>query len=213
MPLLQAKQCAIIWQHGARIISVNEVGHVKVQLQQNKAEIRQPDSNYMLDLLQNISRTSPADVMAARMMVEPHAASAAPSNASISDLARIHEAHEDTMRETDPASFEKLDAEFHVQIFAATRSELLVSLHNILRLVRNQPAWIEMKRRRYTEERRQGYCRDHEAIVQAMLSRNSELAAMAMKTHLVNVNRNLFGDMQLIPLQLNTILAIPLLLG
>jgi DNA-binding FadR family transcriptional regulator len=173
---------------------VNEVGHLKVQLQQHKAEIRQPDSADMLDLLQNISGTSPVDVMAARMMVEPHAASAAASNASISDLARIREAHEDALRETDPASFEKLDAEFHVQIFAATRSELLVSLHDILRLVRNQPAWIEMKRRRYTEERRQGYCRDHDAIVQALLSRNAGLASEAMKIHLHHVHRNLFGD-------------------
>jgi DNA-binding FadR family transcriptional regulator len=150
----------------------------------------------MLGLLQRISGTSPVDVMAARLMVEPHAAAAAAVNATTADLSSIREAHEDATRETDPGSFEKLDAEFHVRIFAATRNELLLSLHDILRVIRNQPAWIEMKRRRYTEARRRGYCEDHETIVHALFARNSDLASETMKTHLVNVHRNLFGDVQ-----------------
>jgi DNA-binding FadR family transcriptional regulator len=163
---------------------------------QTKPELRQSESAEMLGLLQRISGTSPVDVMAARLMVEPHAAAAAAVNATTADLASIREAHEDATRETDPASFEKLDAEFHVRIFAATRNELLLSLHDILRVIRNQPAWIEMKRRRYTEVRRRGYCDDHEAIVQALFARNSDLASGTMKAHLVNVHRNLFGDVQ-----------------
>jgi DNA-binding FadR family transcriptional regulator len=77
--------------------------------------------------------------MAARLMVEPHAAAAA-VNATTADLASIGETHEDATREFDARSFEKLDAEFHVRIFAATRDELLLGLHDILRVIRNQPA-------------------------------------------------------------------------
>jgi DNA-binding FadR family transcriptional regulator len=111
-------------------------------------------------------------------------------------MAIICEANDDATRETDPGSFEKQDAEFHVRIFAARRNELLLNLHDNLRVIRNQPAWIEMKRRRYTEARRRGYCEDHEAIVQAPFTRNPDLASEIMKRHLMNVHRNLFGDVQ-----------------
>jgi DNA-binding FadR family transcriptional regulator len=167
---------------------------MKMKTASGKLDLKQAETDEMLGLLQRISGTSPVDVMAARLMVEPHAAAAAAVNATTADLAHIREAHVDATRETDPASFEKLDAEFHVRIFAATRNELLLSLHDILRVIRNQSAWIEMKRRRYTEARRRGYCEDHEAIVQALFARNPELASEKMRTHLINVHRNLFGD-------------------
>jgi DNA-binding FadR family transcriptional regulator len=159
-----------------------------------KLDLRQTEGAEMLGLLQRISGTSPVDVMAARLMVEPHASAAAAANASAADLTAIREAHDNATAETDPGSFEKLDAIFHVCIFAATRNELLLSLHDILRVIRNQPAWIEMKRRRYTEARRQGYCRDHELIVQALYARDSERAFETMKLHLINVQNNLFGN-------------------
>jgi DNA-binding FadR family transcriptional regulator len=169
---------------------------MKLKVASHRVETKLADNAEMLFLLQRISGTSPVDVMAARLMVEPHAAAAAAVNATAADLANIREAHEDATQETDPASFEKLDAEFHVRIFGATRNELLLSLHDILRVIRNQPAWIEMKRRRYTEARRRAYCEDHEAIVQALFARNADLASEMMKTHLANVHRNLFGDVQ-----------------
>jgi DNA-binding FadR family transcriptional regulator len=166
---------------------------MKMKNTSGKLDLKQAETDEMLGLLQRISGTSPVDVMAARLMVEPHAAAAAAVNATTADLAHIREAHVDATRETDPASFEKLDAEFHVRVFAATRNELLLSLHDILRVIRNQSAWIEMKRRRYTEARRRGYCEDHEAIVQALFARNPDLAS-----DLINVHRNLFGDAQAI---------------
>jgi DNA-binding FadR family transcriptional regulator len=166
----------------------------------SRAAILKPDSKQsenaeMLGLLQRISGTSPIDVMVARLMVEPHAAAAAAANATAADLAAIREAHDNASAETDPGSFEKLDANFHISIFAATRNELLLSLHDILRVIRNQPAWIEMKRR-YSEARRQGYCRDHEMIVQALVTRDAELASGCMKRHLINVQKNLFDQIE-----------------
>jgi DNA-binding FadR family transcriptional regulator len=159
-----------------------------------KADLRQTETSEMLDVLQRISGTSPVDVMAARLMVEPHAAAAAAANATAADLAAILEAHGNAVAETDPGSFEKLDAVFHVSIFAATRNELMLSLHDILRVIRNQPAWIEMKRRRYSEARRQAYCHDHELIVQALFARDADRASQTMKMHLIKVQHNLFGE-------------------
>jgi DNA-binding FadR family transcriptional regulator len=170
---------------------------LKSRVSPGRIDLKPTESTEMLGLLQRISGTSPVDVMAARLMVEPHAAAAAAVNATTADLEKIREAHEDAVGEIEPGRFEKLDAEFHVRVFAATRNELLLSLHDILRVIRNQPAWIEMKRRRYTEARRRGYCDDHEAIVQALFVRNADLASERMKMHLVNVHRNLFEDVPL----------------
>jgi DNA-binding FadR family transcriptional regulator len=188
--------CAIILVQDAGTTLENEDQAMKPKVFLNKPDLKQAENAEMLGLLQRISGTSPVDVMAARLMVEPHAAAAAAANATTADLVSIRDAHEDATLETEPASFEKLDAEFHVRIFAATRNELLLSLHDILRVIRNQPAWIEMKRRRYTEARRLGYCEDHGVIVEALLSRNPDLAEESMRLHLVHVHRNLFGDVQ-----------------
>ena len=147
----------------------------------------------MLGLLRRIAGASPMDVMNVRLMVEPHAAAAAASNATDADLAQIREAHAAASDAFEPAEFERLDAELHKRVFAATRNELLTSLHDILRVVRNQSPWIEIKRRSYSAERRLGYCADHAAIVGALFARDAVTAARTMRAHLMAVNRNLFG--------------------
>jgi DNA-binding FadR family transcriptional regulator len=158
-----------------------------------RTEPRQDQATDILTFLKRISGTSPVDVINGRMIVEPQAAAAAASNATDTDLEYIRKAHEMAMACQEPAAFEMQDAEFHKRIFASTRNELLTSLHDILRVIRNQKAWIEIKRRGFTEERRLAYCADHDAILKALYARNAEGAAMAMRAHLTSVNRNLFG--------------------
>jgi DNA-binding FadR family transcriptional regulator len=145
-------------------------------------------------VLQRISGASPVDVMNVRMMVEPHAAAAAASNATDADLSLIKDAHETAIACTEATAFEVQDAEFHKRIFSATRNELLTCLHDILRVIRNQTPWVEIKRRSYSEERRLAYCEDHAVIVKALYARDATGAANAMRTHLAAVNRNLFGS-------------------
>jgi DNA-binding FadR family transcriptional regulator len=145
-------------------------------------------------VLQRISGASPVDVMNLRMMVEPYAAAAAASNATDADLALIKEAHHAATICIEASAFEMQDAEFHKRIFAATRNELLTCLHDILRVIRNQIPWIEIKRRSYSDDRRLSYCDDHAAILAALYARNPELASNTMRAHLVCVNRNLFGN-------------------
>jgi DNA-binding FadR family transcriptional regulator len=154
-----------------------------------------PDHRHgdLFALLQRIQGTSPVDVLNVRMMVEPQAAAAAASNATEADLAAIGAAHEAATAATEQSLFESLDAEFHKRIFAATRNELLACLHDILRVIRNQSPWIEIKRRSYTEERRLGYCADHGAIVKMLYARDADSAAKAMRDHLMAVDWNLFG--------------------
>jgi DNA-binding FadR family transcriptional regulator len=88
--------------------------------------------------------------------------------------------------------FERWDAELHQRIFVGTRNELLSHLHEILRLIRSQDLWLDIKRRSFSPDRRNIYCQEHAAIVAALLRRDAEAAANAMRAHLETVSRNLF---------------------
>ena len=64
----------------------------------------------------------------------------------------------------DMPDFEHWDAEFHHRIFACSRNEFLKEIHNLMRILRNQAPWFEMKKRSFSEERRRTYCGEHQAI-------------------------------------------------
>jgi DNA-binding FadR family transcriptional regulator len=142
-------------------------------------------------LLQELTGVSPIDMMAVRQILEPRAAAMAATNASASNLRDIAASHSASLEALDIEAFERCDAELHQGIFAATRNELLTRLHAILRLIRDQELWRDIKRRSFSPQRRLVYCREHKAIVDALLRRDAEAAASAMRAHLETVSSNL----------------------
>ena len=148
----------------------------------------------LLALLERIAGTGPLDVQAVRLMVEPFAAQSAASNATAADLEAILSTHEAAADAIDIDVFERLDAEFHRQIFAATRNDLLSCVHDVLKIIRGQSAWIDIKRRSFSESRRLAYAAQHGLIVNALFERNAAQAAESMRAHLRTVSHNLFGD-------------------
>lgn len=155
--------------------------------------IRTEAGDDLAEIMRRMSGTSPLDVMNVRMVLEPQAAAAAAANGTESDLLGLAEAHRSATSCADPEQFEHWDAEFHRRIFSSTRNELLASLHDILRVIRNRAPWLEIKRRTFSEERRQTYCRDHALILDALMARDADASAERMRTHLNGVARNLFG--------------------
>lgn len=137
--------------------------------------------------------TSPADMMEIRQLLEPSAAAFAATNASVADLNGVREAHEAASSAAEMPVFEQWDAEFHHRIFACSRNEFLKEIHNLMRMLRNQAPWFEMKKRSFSEDRRLVYCREHQAVLDALLGRDPEAARAAMLTHLQTVARNLLG--------------------
>lgn len=148
----------------------------------------------LLALLERVAGTGPLDVQAVRFLVEPYAAQSAASTASAADLALIREIHLSASRTTDLELFERLDGEFHKLIFAASRNGLLTCLNDMLQIIRSQSAWVDIKRRSFSEARRQHYCEEHGRIVEALFDRNPSAAARAMQEHLATVSSNLFSD-------------------
>jgi DNA-binding FadR family transcriptional regulator len=154
--------------------------------------LRRGGNGDFLNVIQKLSGVSPIDMMAVRQIFEPRAAAMAATNASASDLEGIASAHSTSIGALEMETFERWDAELHQKIFAATRNELLNHLHEILRLIRSQELWLTIKRRSFSPERRNAYCQEHGAVVAALLRRDAEAAAIAMRTHLETVSRNLF---------------------
>jgi DNA-binding FadR family transcriptional regulator len=149
-------------------------------------------SGSLNEVVSRILGASPADMMEIRQLLEPSAAAFAATNASAAELGSVVAAHRQAEAATDLAEFEQWDAEFHHRVFACSRNELLREIHNILRLVRNQAPWLDMKRRAFSEQRRLAYCREHQALVDALMRRNPEAARTAMLAHLRSVEVNLF---------------------
>ena len=147
----------------------------------------------LANILQRVTGVSPADLVAARLIVEPQAAAIAAKNASSSDLLAIAEAHKRASEAHENDEFERWDTQFHQGIFGATRNELLVSVHDILQVIRSRNAWIELKRKAFSENRRRDYCTHHGEIIAALGNRDAEGAAQAMRLHIEAIELALFG--------------------
>ena len=147
----------------------------------------------VLSVLQKLTGVSPIDLMAVRRIFEPQATALAATNASAGDLHEIAAALAMSLEANDMPTFEHWDAELHQRIFVGSRNDLLNHLHEILRMIRNQDLWQDIKLRSFSPERRRAYCDEHQAIVSALMRRDAEAAAAAMRSHLDTVSRNLFG--------------------
>jgi DNA-binding FadR family transcriptional regulator len=156
--------------------------------------IREQPSSDMIELMQRIAGTSPLDIVNMRLIIEPQAAASAATNASESELRGIRLAHEAAAAATAPQDYEPADTEFHRRIFMSTRNQFLHDLHDMLLVIRGREPMVEMRRRNFSEERRLAYSSQHGAIVSALISRDSDEAAKAMRAHLMARSRDLFGE-------------------
>ncbi|CAN5170482.1 FCD domain-containing protein [soil metagenome] len=150
-------------------------------------------TNPLAAAVMRMEGTSPADMMEIRQLLEPAAASFAATNASASELTSVEDAHQIARDATEMPVFEHWDAEFHHRIFACCRNDFLREIHNVMRAIRNQSPWFEMKKRSFSEERRHIYCREHQAVFDALHRRDPEGAKQAMFGHLRTVAQNLLG--------------------
>jgi DNA-binding FadR family transcriptional regulator len=149
------------------------------------------DANSLAGSITRMAGTSPADIMEIRQLLEPAAAAFAATHASDSELNAVRDAHRTAVEAQDLPTFEQGDAEFHQRIFACSRNDFLKEIHNLIRIVRHRSPWFDMKQRSFSEERRLLYCREHGAIVDALLRRDADGAREAMLAHLQTVGRNL----------------------
>jgi DNA-binding FadR family transcriptional regulator len=136
---------------------------------------------------------SPAEIMEARLLLEPQLAQLAAINADQSDFARFDECIRHGDAADDFEAFEHWDAALHQAIAKSTHNRLVIELYAMITRARDLTEWGELKRRSLSAERRDQYRREHHVIVAALQARNVAKAEEALLRHLERVRSNLLG--------------------
>ncbi|MDE0306698.1 MAG: FCD domain-containing protein [Albidovulum sp.] len=148
-----------------------------------------------IDSLARLSRrVSPAQMMRARLALEPALAREASINSSVAALCAIRDCKERAERAKCWEDYEACDDLFHRAIAEATGNELLLSLFDRLNQVRRAIAWNTVVRNSQMPPTGHSSFVEHNRIVSAIEARDPDSAFLAMRDHLGSVSNRLFGN-------------------
>jgi GntR family transcriptional regulator, uxu operon transcriptional repressor len=135
----------------------------------------------------------PADVMAARRLIEPQVLPLVVAWATPRDFDEMRRCLEGGAAAGGAAEFEAWDFALHHAIVAASRNQLLVTMYAIVEQAREGRVWGNLKLRNDSRERRVTYQADHVELVDALAARELDRAVEVMNVHLARVEANLLG--------------------
>lgn len=138
--------------------------------------------------------TSPAQLMAARVALEPAIVGMVVQHATPADFAHMLHCCEEAEAATSFEAFEVWDGRLHEAIAAATHNPFIDSVFRLMNAARSHASWGALKRRSLTPERRLAYQREHRELVEALADRDAARATECARRHLVHVRENLLGD-------------------
>lgn len=141
--------------------------------------------------LSNAVEVGPADVMAARRVIEPQVLPLVVAWATQRDFDELRRCLAGGATAESAAEFEVWDFALHHAIVAASRNQLLLSMYGAVERARQGEIWGNLKRRNDSRERRAIYQSDHVELVEALCSRELSHAVEAMDRHLARVQANL----------------------
>jgi len=138
-----------------------------------------------------LEHTNPIEVMEVRLAVEPIMARLASMRASRCDMDRLLLLSEETRNATDPAAYERADAEFHRRVAKASRNTLFLTLYNALSEAQRDATWQTLGENARCYKSQARYASHHAEIVDAITKRDCARAQDAMYNHLRAVQRNI----------------------
>lgn len=136
---------------------------------------------------------SPAELMAARLAIEPALIDMVVAHATAADFARMDECNRRAEAASALEDFELWDARFHEAVADAAHNGFVARVLRLMNEVRSQAAWGALKRRSVTPQRRLQYQRDHRALADALRQRDGERARALCVEHLLRVRANMLG--------------------
>lgn len=136
-------------------------------------------------------RTNPADVMQARLIIEPEIAREAALHATLDDIAAMRQSLVQ-MRDAETwRQYENFDNLLHRQIAQASANKVLLGIFDVLNAVRRTVVWGRLRAEGARPPADHHSFVDHERIVHAIAERDLAGAAAAMRLHLQQVGRRL----------------------
>lgn len=139
-------------------------------------------------------QTSPAELMQARMALEPAIIDMVIGNATTSDFEHMENCCVRAEAATSVEEFEVWDGMFHEVIARAAHNSFVAKLFKLMNQARAQGEWGMLKKRSLTPERRLAYQGEHRDLLQAIKARDPVQAKALATEHLIHVRRNLLND-------------------
>jgi GntR family transcriptional regulator, uxu operon transcriptional repressor len=137
--------------------------------------------------------TSPAELMEARLALEPAIIDMVVRNATAADFARMLSCCTSAEQAASLEEFEHWDGELHEAIADAAHNSFVSSVFKLMKQVRAQGDWGQLKKKSVTPERRLAYQREHRQLVDALRDRDAARAKAGTVDHLLHVRHNLLG--------------------
>jgi DNA-binding FadR family transcriptional regulator len=143
------------------------------------------------DIAALANRTNPAEVMRARLIIEPEISRAAALTATPMHLAEMRSCLVRTREAATWRQYETWDNRLHRTIAEATQNSLLLGLFDTLNAVRRAVTWGRLRTNPVRPRADHHSFAEHEAIIAAIENRDMSGAAAAMRAHLQTVERKL----------------------
>lgn len=140
-----------------------------------------------------VRQTSPAELMDARLALEPAILELVVGNATAEDFERMQACCEQAEAATTLEEFEHWDGQLHEVIARAAHNSFVTSVFRLMNQVRDQGEWGMLKKRSVTPQRRLQYQDEHRRLVAALRQRDLDAARAETLEHLRHVRRNLLS--------------------
>jgi len=139
-----------------------------------------------------VPQTSPAELMDARLLIEPQMPALIVRNATVADFERMQECIDRSETATATEEFEYWDGALHQAFAESTHNSFFLKILELMTQVREEGEWGRLKKKSLTAERRSQYETQHRDIVRALRDRDESQARQLITVHLVQIQRNLF---------------------
>ncbi|MFW5834013.1 MAG: FadR/GntR family transcriptional regulator [Pseudomonadota bacterium] len=137
---------------------------------------------------------NPAQVMEARLALEPALARLAALHGVAPDFAKLEDAARRCREAKEWRAYEAADEGFHLGVARATHNKLLLNLFERLDAVRRATVWGRLRVSRLPPADHPSFAQ-HDAIARAIRERAADAAAEAMRTHLDAVRQRVLASL------------------
>ncbi|RCV91582.1 FadR family transcriptional regulator [Billgrantia montanilacus] len=137
-------------------------------------------------------QVSPAQLMDARLLIEPQMVSLIVRFATAADFERMDDCLARSEAATSIEEFELWDGALHQAFAEATHNSFFLRILELTNVIREEGEWGRLKRISLTPLRRERYETQHRSIVAALRDRDEETARALLGEHLAEVKKNLF---------------------
>lgn len=151
-----------------------------------------PPSLEHYNLVEAAQRTNPAEVMRARIAIEPILAGEAALNTKPADIEAMRDCLARSRTAATWRQYEACDNRLHKLIAEGAHNEVLSAVYDVLAGIRRTVVWGRLRRDGPRPPADHHSFAEHEVIVAAIAERDRLAAMAAMQSHLRSVERYLF---------------------